>query len=76
MSAPNVSGFWKNGDANVLSTISSAPARLAIALAAARSVSRMSGFVGVSTSSAFVVGVMASAIRCGSRVSTNENCSP
>ncbi len=70
MSAPSVNGCWKNGDANVLSTISNALALWAIWPTAARSVSRISGFVGVSTTMARVVGVMASATRCGSRVST------
>ena len=76
MFAPYSSGRWKNGVANVLSTTSSTPRVFAIAAAAARSVSRMSGFVGVSSSIATVFGVMAPSIFCGSRVSTNENDMP
>ena len=70
MSAPSLNGCWKKGDAKVLSTMSRAPALRATAEAAWRSVSRIRGFVGVSTTMARVAGVIASATRCGSRVST------
>ncbi len=70
MSAPWSNGRWNTGVANVLSTMSSAPAWCAASAAAVRSVIHMSGFVGVSTSTATVRGVHASAIRWASRVST------
>jgi hypothetical protein len=70
MSAPKSNGRWKKGDAKVLSTSRSAPARCAISADARRSVMRISGLVGVSTNTIRVAGVIASAMRCGSRVST------
>ena len=75
-SAPSASGCWKNGEAKVLSTTSRAPERLAIVLAQAMSVSRIRGLVGVSIQITLVAGVTASAMRCGSRVSTNEKLRP
>ncbi len=44
--------------------------------AASMSVIRISGFVGVSTRMATVLAVIASSMRCGSRVSTKLNSSP
>ena len=70
MSAPCSNGLWNTGVANVLSTMSSAPAWWAISAAAPRSMSRISGFVGVSTMIARVADVTASAMRWGSRQST------
>ena len=49
MSAPSASGCWKYGDMNVLSTTSETFFRRQISLMAARSLSRINGFVGVST---------------------------
>ena len=69
MSAPSSSGRWKYGEANVLSTTSSAWALCAISATAAMSVSRMSGLLGVSASTSRVSGRIASATRWGSRVS-------
>ena len=48
MSAPNCSGCWKTGVANVLSTTNKALAFRAISPVAARSHSRIIGLVGVS----------------------------
>jgi hypothetical protein len=50
MSAPDSSGRWKYGVANVLSTTSSAPCRGARSRRGREVGERMSGFVGVSTS--------------------------
>ena len=48
-SAPSASGCCRYGDANVLSTTSSAPASCAISASAVMSAIESSGFVGVST---------------------------
>ena len=58
-SAPNSIGRWRYGLANVLSTTSGRSWRLASSLAAARSVRRMIGLVGVSTNSIRVADVIA-----------------
>ena len=54
MSAPRTSGCWRYGDANVLSTTSSAPASCATTASASMSPMDRSGFVGVSTQISFV----------------------
>ena len=61
-SAPNSIGRCTYGLANVLSTTSRTSWRCASSAAAARSVSRITGLVGVSTNSIFVAGVIARSI--------------
>ena len=58
-SAPNSIGRWTYGLAKVLSTTSRRPWRCASSAAAARSVRRITGLVGVSTNSMRVAGVIA-----------------
>ena len=58
-SAPNSIGRWMYGLAKVLSTTSRASWRWARSAAARRSVSRITGLVGVSTNSILVAGVIA-----------------
>jgi len=69
-SAPSAIGRCSAGLAKVLSTASRAPCRCAIAATAAMSVIRITGFVGVSTNSSFVVGRMAASTSSGCDVST------
>ena len=61
-SAPNSIGRCTYGLANVLSTTTATPRVWAASEAAARSVSRSVGFVGVSRNSIFVFGPIAAAI--------------
>ena len=56
MSAPSASGCCRYGEANVLSTTSSAPAAPAMSANAAMSAMPSSGLVGVSHQITFVVG--------------------
>ena len=54
-SAPSDSGCWRYGEANVLSTASSAPASEAISASAAMSATPSNGLVGVSHQTTRVV---------------------
>ena len=76
MSAPKVRGRWNSGVAKVLSTTKRAWALCAMAPAAARSVSRIMGLVGVSTYTILVCLVSAAVISFGSPVSTKVKLRP
>ena len=71
-SAPNSIGRWMYGLAKVLSTTSRRSWRCASAAAAARSVRRMTGLVGVSTNSMRVAEVIACSTSSRFAVSTYE----
>ena len=69
MSAPRASGFWKYGEAKVLSTATTAPRSCAISESSAMSESVSIGLVGVSIQSSFVSGLSAFSTEAGSVVS-------
>ena len=69
-SAPNSIGRWMYGLAKVLSTTSRTSWRWARSAAARRSVSRITGLVGVSTNSIRVAGVIARSTSSRFEVST------
>ncbi len=76
MSAPNSKGRWKTGEAKVLSTISTADVRCAISAAARKSVTRISGFDGVSTKNSLVLGPQARSHSCTCVADTNVVLTP
>ncbi len=76
MSAPRASGFWKYGEAKVLSTATAAPLSRAIAESLSMSERVSIGFVGVSIQSSFVSGRNASSTEAGSVVSTKVKSRP
>ena len=76
MSAPRSIGRTLNGELNVLSTESSAPAPCASFAAASMSVTLSVGFAGVSMCTSFVFGRIASAMFFGSDVSTIDVSMP
>ena len=69
MSAPSESGFWKYGEAKVLSTATTAPRSCAISQRTAMSERVSIGLVGVSIQSSFVSGWRAFSTAPGSVVS-------
>ena len=76
MSAPSAIGCCSTGVAKVLSTTVSTRWRLAMAEQAAMSVTRTSGFDGVSSHSSFVSGRMARSIAARSQASTKVKSTP
>ena len=75
-SAPRAIGCWSTGVANVLSTTVRIPARRAMALHAAMSVTFSSGFDGVSNHSSFVSGRIAFSTAVTSLLSTKVKSIP
>jgi hypothetical protein len=71
-SAPSANGRWSTGVANVLSTTAIAPARCASSMAPARSMTRSSGFDGLSSHTTFAGFASAAASRDRSVMSTTS----
>lgn len=76
MSAPRSAGRTLNGELNVLSTDSSAPAVCAMPAIVAMSDTLSVGLAGVSMCTSFVFGRIASRTFCGSDVSTSDVSTP
>ena len=76
MSAPRVSGFWKIGVANTLSTTTLAPISRATAATAAMSVISSSGLAGVSRKNSLVFGRTAARQAATSGASTKVTSTP
>ena len=73
ISTPNSSGRCRYGDMKVLSQTTRAPARCAISLTSFRSVTIITGLVGVSRNTILVFGLIAASTLSGSEVSTKSN---